>query len=260
MTTTDPRRSASTDASRIRRTLVVIPALDEEDSVGAVVTAVRRHRTDLDVLVVDDGSSDATAARAQAAGALVLSLPFNLGVGGAMRAGFVFARDRGYDAVLQVDADGQHDPSFIDDLLVELDAGRDVVIGARFAGVGEYRVPRLRYLTMRLVSSLVGGLLRVRLTDATSGFRASSRRAVELFADTYPAEYLGDTLQSLLIAHRSGMRIAQVPVVMRPRSAGEPSQGVVGSVVYLSRCALALAVRKQSVPERRALTRRTVTP
>lgn len=240
---------------RVASLLVVVPAWNEERSVAQVVAEVRRHLPAAQVLVVDDGSQDDTAATAQRAGATVLRLPFNLGVGGAMRAGFLYARDIGHDRVVQVDADGQHDPSYIPALLAQLDEGADVVIGARFAGVGDYRVPRLRAVTMRAVSRLMTAAVGRRLTDATSGLRVANRRAIELFAETYPAEYLGDTLQSLLIAHRAGLEIRQVPVAMRPRAAGEPSQGVLGSVLYLSRCAFALVVRKQT-PAERALQRR----
>jgi glycosyltransferase involved in cell wall biosynthesis len=235
-----------TDSARppTPRVLVVIPALNEQASVGHVVKEVRSAVPAADVLVVDDGSTDRTREVALAAGAAVLSLPYNLGVGGAMRAGFRYAQRHDYDAAVQVDADGQHDPAQIEALLAELrpapDGAGTVVIGARFAGQGDYRVPRVRRLAMRLLARALSRITRSRLTDATSGFRAADRTAIGLFARTYPAEYLGDTIESLVIAARSGCAVRQVPVVMRPRYAGAPSQPTWRSAAYLGRAFLVL--------------------
>lgn len=221
--------------------LVVMPALNEASVVGEVVRDVRAAVPDAHVLVVDDGSEDDTGAVASAAGADVLTLPFNLGVGGALRAGFRYAVRFGYPAVVQVDADGQHDPAEIKNLLVALDDA-DLVIGARFAGRGEYEVRGARRLAMRLLAHSLSRRTHAHLTDTTSGFRAFDRRAIELFAHDYPAEYLGDTVEALVIAARAGCRITQVPVHMRPRAAGKPSQSSFKSVVYLTRAALAVAL------------------
>jgi glycosyltransferase involved in cell wall biosynthesis len=191
------------------------------------------------VLVVDDGSSDATSAVARAAGARVATLPFNLGVGGAMRVGFRFAMDNGFDAVVQIDSDGQHNPESVPALLRELDTA-DLVLGARFAGEGDYAVRGPRQWAMKALAAILSRATRTRLTDTTSGYRASGPRAVALFAEHYPAEYLGDTIEALVIAARSGLVVTQVPVSMRPRAGGVPSHNPLKSAVYLGRAALAL--------------------
>lgn len=223
----------------LSRTLVVMPAFNEADSVADVVREVVEAVPQAHVLVVDDGSRDDTAELARAAGASVARLPFNLGVGGAMRTGFRYAVSKGFDAVVQVDADGQHDPAEIATLVDGL-AAADLVLGARFAGVGDYRTSGPRRWAMVVLSRVLSRLTRTRLTDTTSGFRASGPRAIRLFAEHYPAEYLGDTIETLVIASRSGLTISQIPVHMRVRSGGAPSHRPVKSAIYLARAGLAL--------------------
>ncbi|HEX2805203.1 MAG TPA: glycosyltransferase family 2 protein [Kineosporiaceae bacterium] len=223
------------------RLLVLVPAWNEESSVGAVVKEVLTALPEADVLVVDDGSTDRTAEIAAGAGARVLSLPYNLGVGGAMRAGYRYAVRWGYDVGVQVDGDGQHDPTEIAQLLGRL-TDADLVIGARFAERGQYTVRGPRAWAMWLLAKALSMITGARLTDTTSGFRAANRTVMQLFARHYPAEYLGDTIESLVIAHRAGCRIAQVPVCMRPRSTGAPSQSSVKAGLYLARACLALAL------------------
>lgn len=220
-------------------TLIVLPALNEEASVEAVVSEVLAALPGVGCLVVDDGSSDRTAARATAAGARVASLPFNVGVGGAMRLGFNYALQNGFSNVVQVDADGQHDPASVAALIARLEDA-DVVLGARFAGEGDYRARGPRRWAMALLSVILSRVARTRLTDTTSGFRASGPRAVALFAVHYPAEYLGDTIESLVIASRAGCVIRQVPVAMRPRAGGRPSHNPFRAAAYLGRAILAL--------------------
>jgi glycosyltransferase involved in cell wall biosynthesis len=233
-----------------RRVLIVMPALNEEANVGAVVTDVRRHLPDATVLVVDDGSSDSTQHEARRSGAEVARLAVNLGVGGAMRTGFRYAVTRGYDVVVQVDADGQHDPAAVADLLAGLDDA-DLMIGARFAGRGDYVTRGPRRWAMRLLAFVLSRLAGTRLTDVTSGFRAAGPRAVRLFAAHYPAEYLGDTVEALVMATRAGLRVRQVPVCMRARNGGRPSQTPIRAAVYLGRLGLALLLalvrRKPSI-------------
>lgn len=190
-------------------------------------------------LVVDDGSSDNTAMVALDAGALVAVLPFNLGVGGAMRLGFKYALENGYDNVVQIDSDGQHDPAGVPALLARLDHA-DVVIGARFAGEGDYEVRGPRKLAMRVLATMLSRTAGTSLTDTTSGFKACGPRAVRLFAAEYPAEYLGDTIEALVIASRAGCVIQQVPVSMRPRAGGQPSHNPWKAATYLARVFLAL--------------------
>lgn len=224
--------------------LVIVPAWNEAASVGRVVAELRETLPDVDVLVVDDGSVDETAAVAAAAGAQVARLPFNLGVGGAMRLGYKYAARRGYQHAVQVDADGQHDPAYVKVLLDRLDTaagdGADLVIGARFAGTGDYVVRGPRRWAMVALSRVISRLAGIRLTDTTSGFRAANRPVIELFARRYPVDYLGDTVETLIVAIRAGHRVAQVPVAMRPRAAGTPSQSPMRSAVYLGRAAIVL--------------------
>ncbi|MQY07177.1 glycosyltransferase family 2 protein [Actinomadura macrotermitis] len=224
------------------RTLVVVPALNEEASIGGVLTELAACHPAVDVLVVDDGSSDGTVRAAQAAGAPVVQLPFNLGVGGAMRAGYRYALRYGYRAVVQVDGDGQHDAAYIERLVAAL-ADADVVVGARFAGEGAYPAGRgPRRWAMVMLSLVLSRLAGTRLTDTTSGFRAAGPRAIALFAEHYPAEYLGDTVETLVIAIRSGCTVRQIPVAMRPRAAGQASQSPVRAAIYLFRAVVALGM------------------
>lgn len=223
------------------RALIIVPALNEQDSVGDVVRGLRSRLPGLDVLVVDDGSADATGSQARSAQADVLTLPYNLGVGGAMRAGFKWALRHGYDAVVQVDADGQHDAAAVPDLLAAL-RDADIVIGARFAGVGDFVARGPRRWAMRLLARSLSRVVGTKLTDSTSGFRAFNRRAMTLFSQHYPVEYLGDTVEALLIAGRSGLRVTQVPVHMQERTTGSRSAGGLASTIYLARAALALCL------------------
>lgn len=225
------------------RLLVVVPAWNEQETLEDVIEELRSCLPAADVLVVDDGSSDRTAAVAWSAGAQVLELPINLGVGGAMRAGYTYALRNDYDTAVQLDADGQHNPADIPRLLAAMDAeDADVVIGARFAGVGTYAARGPRRWSMRLLASVLSRVSGTTLTDVTSGFKASSRRAIALFASNYPAEYLGDTVESLVIASRAGLVVRQVGVAMRPRAGGRPSHSPVRAAVFLARAALALLI------------------
>jgi len=226
-------------SSAFEKTLIVMPAFNEAESVAQVVREVAAKLPGISVLVVDDGSSDETTSEARSAGALVATLPFNLGVGGAMRVGFRYAIENSFDNVVQIDSDGQHDPSSVPDLLVEL-ATADLVLGARFAGEGDYTVRGPRHWAMVVLATILSRSSRTKLTDTTSGYRASGPRAVALFAEHYPAEYLGDTIEALVIASRSGLVIRQVPVSMRPRAGGVPSHDPFRAAAYLGRAGLAL--------------------
>jgi glycosyltransferase involved in cell wall biosynthesis len=223
--------------------LIIIPAWNEQQTVGAVVGEVRACVADADILVVNDGSTDGTSDAALRAGATVLDLPVNLGVGGAMRAGYKFAFRQHYETTVQLDADGQHDPAEVATLLAAMaEQGADIVIGARFAGVGGYTVRGPRRWSMRLLSVVLSRVCRTRLTDTTSGFKACNRSAIRLFASNYPAEYLGDTVESLVIAARAGLRIHQVGTRMRERAGGRPSHSPVKAGIFLVRAVLALAI------------------
>lgn len=230
---------------------MIIPALNEEATVRGVVEATRRA-LQCDVLVVDDGSSDRTAAEALAGGAHVVQHPFNLGVGAALRSGFRFAASRRYQAAMQIDADGQHDPEVAQRVLEPVRRGdADVVVGSRFAA--GYEVGTARRLAMRLLSSVVSKHLGVRVTDTTSGFRSFSADAVARFARSYPSAYLSDTVEALMLAGDWGLRVQEVPVHMLPRQGGQPSAGGAMSIVYLARLMLVVALHRVRAPAQQRL-------
>lgn len=221
--------------------LVIVPSWNEETNVGTTVREIRAALPHTDILVVDDGSTDSTGEAARSAGARVLTLPFNLGVGGAMRAGYSYAQRHNYSAAIQVDADGQHNPADIERIVAAL-ADADIAIGARFADVGTYKATGPRRWAMVFLASVISRVAKTRLTDVTSGFRAANRTAIDQYVRYYPAEYLGDTIDSLVAAVHAGLTVVQVPVAMRPRMSGNPSQGFVGSAVYLARSIMALSL------------------
>lgn len=223
------------------RVLIVMPALNEAEVIEQVIDEVKTELPAATVLVIDDGSSDGTAIIARRAGARVLVLPFNLGVGGAMRLGFKYALREGYPVVVQLDSDGQHKPADVPDLVKLLDSA-DVVIGARFAGAGDYEVRGPRKWAMRFLSAVLSKGTNTVLTDTTSGFKAHGPAAVDIFAREYPAEYLGDTIESLVIGHRAGLKYMQLGVQMRERVGGVPSQNPWKSTIYLSRAFFALMI------------------
>lgn len=222
--------------------LVIVPALDEEGAIADVVASVRRALAAA-VVVVDDGSVDGTGDAARAAGATVLRHPFNLGVGAAVRTGLRYALENGYETVLQLDGDGQHDPEEAALLLSRLEQGDvDVVVGSRFEC--GYALSRSRRTVMRLLSSIVSRRLGTRITDTTSGFRAFAGPAVVYFARVYPADYLSDTVEALLLAADADLRVAEVPVRMRPRATGAASSNPVMSAFHVVRLLLAVGVHR----------------
>lgn len=223
------------------RPLVVVPALNEQQSLPSTLAELHTAAPGIEVVVIDDGSRDGTAQVARDAGATVLSLPFNLGVGAAMRLGYRYALANGHDAVVQVDADGQHPAAEVMGLLDAL-GDADLVVGARFAGRGDYRMRGPRRWAVMVLACVFTHLARTPITDPTSGFKATGSRLLPVYAEHYPAEYLGDTIEALVIAVRTGCRIRQVPVQMRPRAAGQASQGWLSAGMYLGRATLALVV------------------
>ncbi len=213
------------------RTLVFIPAWNEADSVAAVIGGVRERLPEADVLVVDDGSTDETAARAAAAGARVASLPFNQGLGAALQTGYLYALREGYDLCAHLDADGQHPPPEVARLLAEVRADRaDLVIGSRFradgarAGGGEeiggedYRATISRRIGISVFRFFLTLATRQRFTDTTSGMRAANRRVMELFSESYSPDFA--EIESLQLAVRQGLRVEEVPVRMLERAGG----------------------------------------
>lgn len=230
--------------------MVAIPAWNEAESIADVISKVNEHRPDVDVLVVNDGSTDATATVAEASGATVVSLPFNVGVGGAMRTAFLYAQRHGYSGLVQVDADGQHDPADLNRLLDGL-RDADIVVGTRFHPHSTYHVRGPRRWAMVMLSKAISRMNRGTISDPTSGFRSAGPRAIALFAVDYPADYLGDTVGSLAIATRRGLVIHEAPVTMYFRQAGRPSKNALWSALYLGRATLAIiatSLKKGATP------------
>ncbi len=230
------------------KVLVAVPALNEAAVLGRVLESLATVQPLRDVVVVDDGSHDATARIARDAGAHVISHAINLGVGAAMGTAFMYAAHTGYDAVVQFDGDGQHEPGHIPELVAALDDA-DIVIGSRYANGGKYKSSAARRGVQRFIAWVASAYARTRLTDATSGFRIAGPRAVEVFAKHYPVEFLGDTVESIVLATRQGLRVREIPVVMNERSGGAPSQSVFRATMYTGRILFILGLASiRSVP------------
>lgn len=229
--------------------LVIIPAYNEEESIGQVVADVKRSAGFADVLVVNDGSTDRTAAVARLCGADVLNLPYNLGIGGAVRAGYKLAEEMGYAFVVRLDGDGQHNPDDIPRLLAPVQLGQaDVAFGCRFCGGStSYRTSLGRWLGIRVFSLVLSLLLRQRIHDVTSGLRCANRKAVRYFARYYPQDY--PEVESHILLYKAGLSEVEVPVTMRARIGGRSSITLLRSVYYAFKVLLAILVRAfQEVP------------
>jgi glycosyltransferase involved in cell wall biosynthesis len=230
------------------KVLVAVPAINESAALGQVLSSISTVHPLRDVVVVDDGSRDATPRIGREAGAHVLSHAINLGVGAAMGSAFKFAARNGYDAVVQFDGDGQHRPEHIAELIGAL-GDADVVIGSRFAAGGSFKSSAARRGVQRFIASVVSAYARTKLTDATSGLRIAGPRAVEVFAEYYPVEWLGDTVESIVVATRQGLTVREIPVTMNERAGGVPSQSVVRATAYTARILFILGLASiRSVP------------
>ncbi len=225
------------------RSLAVVPAYNEAATVMKVVQAIHAEALGFDVLVIDDGSTDSTAAAAAEAGAAVLRLPFNLGIGGAVQAGFVYARENGYEYMAQVDGDGQHDPAELRRLVAEMEGnGIDMACGSRFLDdEHHYPAPISRRTGIHIFAFLLSRIVGQRVSDPTSGFRLYNRRAIELFASDYPHDY--PEVEAVLMLHHHRLRMREVPVRMFARGGGTSSIGGTGkSAYYMIKVLLALGV------------------
>jgi hypothetical protein len=233
------QRSPDKDAGP--RIAIIIPAFNEEDSLGRVIRRVQEAQTTADIVVVNDGSSDATPHIAEGYGATVLSLPYNLGIGSAMQTGFIYARDQSYDAAIQVDGDGQHDPAEIVELLQALEReSADVVIGSRYIEERGYITPWLRRFGIMILSSVISLLVGQRITDPTSGFRALNRRAIHFCAEDYPFDY--PEPESVVLFRRVGLKVVEIPVTMNPRYGGQSSITPLRSGYYMVKVILAIFI------------------
>jgi glycosyltransferase involved in cell wall biosynthesis len=224
------------------RRIAVVPARNEEGAVGAVVAEIRAFDPQLDVVVLDDGSTDRTAEVARAAGAYVVRLPFNVGIGAAVQTGFKFALEHDYELAVRLDGDGQHDPTELPKLLEVIDRDEaDVVVGSRFVSGGDgHSGPRSRRIGIVFFARLVSALTRQRVTDTTSGFQALNRRGIAVFAADYPHDY--PEVEATLMVHKHRLRLAEVPVTMRERAHGESSITTLRSIYYMFKVTLALLV------------------
>jgi glycosyltransferase involved in cell wall biosynthesis len=221
--------------------LIIVPAYNEEKSLPGVVSDLRTNVPSADIVVVNDGSRDGTERTARSLGVTVLDLPHNLGIGGAMQTGYSYAARNGYDVAVQFDGDGQHMAAEIGGLLDELRQGRaDIVVGSRFLKRGEYRPSFFRKVGIWIFSTVLSAILSMKVTDTTSGFRAANRRVIEFFASAYPEDY--PEVESLVLLHRAGMTMAEVPVLMRDRTGGRSSITPVQSAYYMIKVLLAVFI------------------
>ena len=237
--------------SELRR-VAIVPALNEEVAIPGVIDELRGFDPGMDVVVVDDGSVDRTAAVAAAKGVRVLRLPFNLGIGGAVQTGFRFAFENGYDLAVRIDGDGQHDPSQLPLVLGPILRGEaDIAVGSRFAGGGDgYRSSRTRRIGIRLLAWVVSRIVGQRVTDTTSGFQALNREGIALFARDYPHDY--PEVEATVMVFRHRLRLVEVPVAMRERGGGRSSITTLRSIYYMVKVLLAIFVglfRRNVVPE-----------
>jgi len=234
------------------RRVAIVPAYNEEECIAGVVDELRAFDEGLEVVVVDDGSADRTADVARARGAAVLRLPYNLGIGGCVQTGFRYADERGFDIAVRVDGDGQHDPSQLAAVVEPVIRGdTDIAVGSRYLGArGDgYRSSAARRVGIRLLARVVSLLTRQRITDPTSGFQALNRKAIMLFAADYPHDY--PEVEAIVLVERHRLRLVEVPIAMRPRTAGRSSIRTLSSVYYMVKVLVALFVgsfRRYSTP------------
>ncbi len=223
------------------RVLIIIPAYNEEETIADVLKDIEAHMKEASVVVVDDGSKDSTALIARKMGVTVLEHPFNMGVGAAVQTGFKYALEYGYHICVQVDADGQHPASEIPKLLEPIRKEEaNVVVGSRFLEPSDYRPSLARGMGIGLFSRVVSAILGTRITDATSGFRATDLKAMKFLKDVYPDDY--PEVEALVLLHKGGFGIMEVPVKMRLRQGGKSSITAARSVYYLVKVLLAIMV------------------
>jgi len=204
------------------KVLVIIPAYNEQENLATTIDEVRSKALSADLLIVNDGSRDETAIVAEKTGVNAVNLPFNLGIGGAVQTGFKYALHNGYNVVVQVDADGQHDAAYLRKLIDSVLEGKaDIVIGSRYLYDEPPKMPFFRNLGIRYFSWLTSKIIRQKITDCSSGFRALNREAVRFFSENYPVDF--PDAEALILAHRAGLKIAELPVRFRNRVNGKSS-------------------------------------
>ena len=221
--------------------LVIIPAYNEEESIASVINQIRCYAPEADILVINDGSVDATSERAVKAGAKVVNLPFNLGIGGAMQTGYIYAKYHSYDVAIQVDGDNQHDPSYIQKLIRPIaDNSADMVIGSRYVGKTIYKSTVFRRVGMVFFTFLIRLLTDKWIMDTTSGFRAVNKDIIDLFASDYPVDY--PEVDVLVRLYKKKFRIIELPVEMKARKTGKSSITPIRSIYYMIKVTLSLII------------------
>ncbi|MBN8635405.1 MAG: glycosyltransferase family 2 protein [Anaerolineae bacterium] len=223
------------------KTLVIIPALNEADSIAHVIGLIQQHAPWADIAVINDGSTDDTRAIATTCGAIVLNMPYNVGIGAAVQTGFLYAAQHGYEVTVQNDGDGQHNPQEIPLLVSDLiTSGSDLVIGSRYIEDRGYITPMARKVGIVILARIISLITRQQFTDPTSGFRASSQRTIRLCARTYPHDY--PEPEAVVLLHRAGLRLREIPVTMNPRYGGKSSITPIKSGVYMLKVILAILI------------------
>ena len=204
------------------KVLVIVPARNEEKSLSMVLNELREKAPFADIIVVNDGSTDRTVEVARKHDVKVLNLPINLGIGGAVQTGFKYAARKGYDIAVQVDADAQHDPCYLNSLITPLIEGKaDIVIGSRYLNNDQVELPTIRTIGIKYFSWLTSKIIGYKITDCSSGYRALNTKAISLFSESYPIDF--PDAEALVIAHKAGLKITEVPVKFRRRNAGHSS-------------------------------------
>lgn len=223
------------------KTLVIIPALNEADSIAHVIGLIQQHAPWADIAVINDGSTDDTRAIATTCGAIVLNMPYNVGIGAAVQTGFLYAAQHGYEVTVQNDGDGQHNPQEIPLLVSDLiTSGSDLVVGSRYIEDRGYITPMARKVGIVILARIISLITRQQFTDPTSGFRASSQRTIRLCARTYPHDY--PEPEAVVLLHRAGLRLREIPVTMNPRYGGKSSITPIKSGVYMLKVILAILI------------------
>ncbi len=223
--------------SKAGKILVIIPAYNEEASIGRVIEEVRKHLSEADILVVNDGSSDFTSSAARKKEALVLDLPYNLGIGGAVQTGCRYAFQHGYEFALRLDGDGQHHPQEGAKVLSPLLKGEaDIVVGSRFISKEGYKSTFLRRMGIRFFSLLIRLITGGNIKDPTSGFNGMNKKGIELVSTKYSADY--PEVEALIIARKRGLRIKEVPVIMKRRKKGKSSIDYLEAIYYMIKVSL----------------------
>ncbi len=225
-----------------KKILAIVPAFNECGNIGRTVKEIRQQSKDVDILVIDDGSWDDTANEARAAGGMVVSLPFNLGIGAAVQTGFQYAQKHGYEIAVQIDGDGQHDASFLEKIVGPLRRGEaDMVVGSRFLEkTGGFQSSFGRRVGINFFVHLINGLTGVKINDPTSGFRAYNQKMIVLFSGYYPQDF--PEPEAIVVAQQAGARIVELPVVMRAREAGSSSIRYFKTLYYMVKVTLAICL------------------